>query len=65
MKKSDKTRPKTRRIPMVRPENLDPRSVEWNELETALRGLRNLNAMQLELIGQVERIGRRLRRARR
>ena len=36
----------------------------WDELETSLRGLRNLNAMQLELIANVERIGKRLRRKR-
>jgi hypothetical protein len=36
----------------------------WDDLETSLRGLRNLNAMQLELIANVEQIGKQLRRKR-
>jgi hypothetical protein len=36
----------------------------WNEFETGLRGLRNLNAMQLELIASLEQIGKQLRRKR-
>lgn len=36
----------------------------WDDIEAALRGLRNLNAMQLELIANVEHIGKQLRQKR-
>ena len=36
----------------------------WADLEASLRGLRNLNAMQLELIANAEQIGKQLRRKR-
>jgi hypothetical protein len=58
---SGKTRAKNRRR---KPRPSHAELPGWEELETSLRGLRNLNAMQLELIANVERIGKRLRRKR-